>query len=606
MVFRRGILMLILLVGVNIGFSRGKGLSVSPDHSAFDSVSIESAERTQRFYDSIHSKTTRHTVPRLLYHSLFRRLRDTTNNGRVLDESQAMERYAGKTIGNITIDRKQIFEPADTKLERLADKTHVLTREYVIRRDLLFKSGQKLDPQVLVRNTQLLRSRSYIYDANMILSLSPMDTSVVDVTVETRDSWTINADLQFRSERRTMFGVSDDNIFGTGNRLNLKTNFTYSGFDYGGNVVEYQIPNIFGTFYKADFSAGKDFYNSELKLNVRKEFILPTDYEAGISYEEVKSKHYLVYLDTSNLVKVRNFDVWAGRSKYFKSINSSLFLTARYGFANYLRRPEVGPTHNPAFHDYDNLLFGLGLYREKFYTTSMIYGFGFKEYLATGYKAELVSGYSWSEFNDNMYLGLSYKVGGFTRIGYLMGGYGLGSYIDLSDGSWWRSAVDVNMRWFSNLFVAGRSRIRQFLSLDYTQGWNRGTGADEVIRFTEDNGPRGFREYVAGVNRAVLNTETVLFTPYQPLGFRIVLFGYADFGLLGTSPNMFKNSFYNTFGIGIRIKNERLVFNTIQIRLGIGWGKEGWIKSQYFRISNEQRMEQYRYLPSRPEIVGFE
>ena len=77
----------------------------------------------------------------------------------------------------------------------------------------------------------------------------------------------------------------------------------------------------------------------------------------------------------------------------------------------------------------------------------------------------------------------------------------------------------------------------------------------------------------------ILNTETVLFTPYQPLGFRIALFGFADFGLLGYSPNIFKNEFYTSFGIGIRLRNERLVFNTIQIRLGLALGKPDWSKA---------------------------
>lgn len=55
----------------------------------------------------------------------------------------------------------------------------------------------------------------------------------------------------------------------------------------------------------------------------------------------------------------------------------------------------------------------------------MVYGFGTREYLATGYKAELVSGYSWGEFNDEMYLGMSYQTGGFRGMGYIMGGFTL-------------------------------------------------------------------------------------------------------------------------------------------------------------------------------------
>ncbi len=103
------------------------------------------------------------------------------------------------------------------------------------------------------------------------------------------------------------------------------------------------------------------------------------------------------------------------------------------------------------------MLVGLGLYREKFYTTNMIYGFGTREYLATGYHGRLQGsragrrGYSWREFGEDMYMGLSYKAGiGFTRAGYLMGGFSLGSFIDLATGQPWTQYPK---------------------RLNYTQGW---------------------------------------------------------------------------------------------------------------------------------------
>ena len=88
-----------------------------------------------------------------------------------------------------------------------------------------------------------------------------------------------------------MIGLSDANIFGSGNRLSVATNFSRNDFGYGGNVVSYDIPNFLGSFYKANFSAGRDFYNSELRIGVGKEFILPTDYELGIAYNTVKAKY---------------------------------------------------------------------------------------------------------------------------------------------------------------------------------------------------------------------------------------------------------------------------------------------------------------------------
>ncbi len=260
-------------------------------------------------------------------------------------------------------------------------------------------------------------------------------------------------------------------------------------------------------------------------------------------------------------------------------------LTGRYSYARFSRAPLVPADYNPALHDHDAMLFGGGLYREKFYSANMVYGFGTREYLATGYKP------SWSADtrganSTTRCTRHDLPTGGFRWMGYVMGGFTLGSYIDL------QTACGATVRRrrpevVLEPFLFRRSRIRQFLAFNYTQGWNRGTGSDEIIRMTRINGLQALKEHVTGTNRMILNTETVFFTPYQPLGFRIALFGFADFGLIGYSPNIFKNDFFTSFGFGVRIKNERLIFNTIQIRLGLAFGKRGLVESEYVRVSNQ-------------------
>lgn len=612
------ILLILLLAGIVSSISAaipsaipsaGPGMQ-TPDRFTPDSARIRNHNariRNERLYDSIESKTSRRAVPRMLYRMIFvKPVLDTTSNGQVLDETRELEPFAGKTIGEISIDRKQVFDSGGKWLERTANKTHMLTRERVIRRDLLFKPGEELDPQLIVRTKQLLRSRDYIADIDIAVKPDSIDSTRVNLRITTRDSWTISADGALHSEGRTMVGLSDANILGTGNSLKIMTNFYRNDFTYGGNMVEYEIPNVLGTFYTANFNAGRSFYSSTLDLGIRKEFIRPTDYEIGLTYNDIKDKRYMIEQDTSLLVKERNLDAWGGYSHFLRPIGSSIYLTGRYNYSRVSRRPEVGPRYNPALHDQDALLVGLGLYREKFYSANMIYGFGRREYLAAGYKAEVTSGYSWGEFGNDVYLGLSFEAGGFCPIGYIMGGATLGSYIAPDNGMWQRSAVDVDLRWFSNLFIFRRSRIRQFLAFNYTQGWNRWQGSDESIRFTSKNGLQALKEYAIGTNRMILNTETVVFTPYQPLGFRIAFFGFADFGLLGYSPNIFKNNFFTSFGFGVRLRNERLVFNTVQIRLGIAFGKHGLVDCEYFRLSNPTSLEQYRYRPTRPEIVDFE
>lgn len=573
-----------------------------------DSQRLRSIERNRRFYDSLAAKSSRYIIPRLLYKALIVKPSvDTTSHGRVVAEDQLFAPYHGMRIGEIAIAREQVFAPDGNWLDRTGNKLHVMTRERVIRRDLLFNPGDTVDPQLLVRNLQLLRSRPYISDVTLELIPDPVDSTTVNVLLHTRDSWTISVDGALHGEGRTMVGLYDANILGTGNKLSIDTHFSRSDFSYGGNIVAYEIPNLLGTFYTADFSAGRDFYNSELRLGLRKEFIRPTDYEIGATYDNIKEKLYLIDRDSSELTRIRTLNLWAGRSRYVESIRSSLFFTGRYNRTRHPLRPEVGPALNPAFHDADNLLFGIGLYRERFYTTNLVYGYGTREFIATGYKAELNAGYTWDEFGRAIYLGTGVKGGGFRPLGYMMGGIALGSYIDPHTGAWQRCAVDIDLRWFSHLFVVRRSRIRQFASINYTQGWNRDYGCNEIIGFTDQNGLRTLQTYVTGINRAVMNTETVLFTPYQPLGFRIALYGFADFGLLGYNANPFRNEFFASFGIGIRLRNERLIFSAIQFELGFAVsGRRGWIDSNYMRLSNQNRLEESRYLPTRPEFVAFE
>ena len=71
----------------------------------------------------------------------------------------------------------------------------------------------------------------------MELTPDSLDSTRVVVTLRSRDSWTISADAALHGEGRTMIGLSDANIFGSGNRLSVATNFSRNDFGYGGNVV---------------------------------------------------------------------------------------------------------------------------------------------------------------------------------------------------------------------------------------------------------------------------------------------------------------------------------------------------------------------------------
>ena len=571
-----------------------------------DTLDTHVTERNQRLYDSIASKSKRRAIPRLLYKIFFITPKDHDKiDGSVIDEGALLRPYAGKTIRSITIEQENVYSDPKSWVQRTSNKLHVMTREKIIRRDLLFEVGDKLDPDMVVHTQQLLRSRPYIYSTDVRIVADSVDPSQVDIFLKARDSWTISVDVNLKSEKRVEAGIYDGNIFGSGNKLKVKTSFKRDHFDYGGNSVGYEMPNVLGSFFSSTIEGGRCFFEESFHTSLRKNFLKPTDYELGVSFTNLQRKYYMIEHDSTDLAKARNVDVWGGYSQYIPMINSSVFLTARYNSERFGLRPEVRHHLNPAFHEHDDVLLSIGFYRERFLTTSMIYGFGIKEYLATGYKAELIGGYSWSEFDNAYYLGVRYNRGSFRPWGYIMGGFSLGSYINHSDGSWDRSAFDFDLVWFSNLLNFRRNRIRQFLKINYTQGWNRDRGNNEYIRFTKHNGLRVLDEYAIGTTRFAFNTETVMFTPIQPLGFRLACFAFADFGTLGNKGNPFNNRFFSTFGLGIRLKNERLIFSEVQIQLGFAVGKGGWLGSDYLRVSNGARLEQFRYRPVRPEPMEF-
>lgn len=128
---------------------------------------------------------------------------------------------AGAVIGEISIDNQNIFDLDDPKennfLFRLANKLHIRTRPSVIRRTLLFKSGDLVSVQLIEETERLLRANKYIYEVR-IRPIAFRD-GVVDIEVTTRDSWTLDPGLSFSrtgGENNSSVGLKELNILGTG------------------------------------------------------------------------------------------------------------------------------------------------------------------------------------------------------------------------------------------------------------------------------------------------------------------------------------------------------------------------------------------------------
>jgi hemolysin activation/secretion protein len=128
---------------------------------------------------------------------------------------------AGTKIGEIRIRNRDIFDLDDPRennaLFRLANKLHIQTRSSVIARSLLFKSGDPVSANVIEETERVLRSVRYLYWAR--ISPAAVHDGVVDVDVETRDTWSLSPNVSFgRSggENTTSVRITEYNLLGTG------------------------------------------------------------------------------------------------------------------------------------------------------------------------------------------------------------------------------------------------------------------------------------------------------------------------------------------------------------------------------------------------------
>jgi hemolysin activation/secretion protein len=147
-------------------------------------------------------------------------------------------------------------------------------------------------------------------------------------------------------------------------------------------------------------------------------------------------------------------------------------------------------------------------------------------------------------------------------------------------------------------------QVRQFIDINYKYGIDR--FVDEKITFDRAQDIRGFSNTeFFGDKKLIIKLETVGFSNMFYYGFRFAFYGFADFGFIGPEKRIvFDNPIQSGFGLGIRIRNENLVFNTFQIRLGY-YPNLGNGNNMLFRISGEKTLVPYRYTPTAPSILEF-
>ena len=92
---------------------------------------------------------------------------------------------------------------------------------------------------------------------------------------------------------------------------------------------------------------------------------------------------------------------------------------------------------------------------------------------------------------------------------------------------------------------------------------------EEYLVINRGFGIRSFNSNeVRGTSRLKLNVEAVQFWKWSYLGFKFSNYYFADAAFLSSGfTKLFNEKFYSGIGVGLRIHNESLVFNVLELRL---------------------------------------
>lgn len=580
-----------------------------------DSVAIKS----EIFYDSLEVKANRHKVTKWLYDYMISSTRDTIN--KKLESYEYYKSFKNKTIGSITIKSMEVFGPDfnDTSkttniwIEKMANKMHSKSNLNVIRKNLWLREGQTFYPDLIMDNERLLRSLPYLQDVRFIIKPRIGNRKIVDILILTKDVFSFGLSGSIGNINKGEIGISDKNILGIGHEIGLTLFGHTEKKPHLGLEAFYAINNVKGNFI--NFSAGyaNNYIRNEFFISLERDFLRPQSVYAGGLTALRSFRSQIISLNatvTSDSLNYIFLDGWYGRRlKLGINPNDSRFqmtIAGRIRYTSFYDRPPVDVENNQFFANSTFYLGSLSFSSRSYIRDYRVYSYGITEDIPKGYLHELVFGYDNNEFGNRWYSHLFFSTGNLFKQQsfYLYTSLGIGSFWNHSKVE--QGMLDIKVNFISPLLDIWNIKARQFIKLNYTLGINRFEIEDLSLR--NRIGIRGFGSNIEkGKQRLTLNVENVFFQKKSILKFQTAIFSFLDMGIVGpANQTIFNQNYFAGIGLGLRIRNENLIFKTVQIRLAYYPNHPSDINSIGFILDEVPKTRFYTFQPRGPEPLRFE
>lgn len=613
------------LIIFSLSFLSGSVLAqVESDTAGILDKIIEQRDTAIRFQelskpiDSLLLKNNNTGIRKELYDLIFKDVVDTLPDKEI--QNNAGGTFDGKIIRKIAFYNVSVFSPEVTDttyepitwLQKKFNEKYHNTRPEILEKYLLLKPGDRLDVFLAAENERILRDLSFIMDARFIYKKVKGSRDSVDLLLLTQDKFPIGLDAEFEKASIASLGISHHNLLGYGQRLTVTGSYYTRQTPHFGYGLSYSTSNLGGSFVSGRLSYthtwNQESYMVEFLRNFR---AINFRNAGGISYESTAITRNIELLDTSfkqAYWKYSSTDIWAGRiiQLFYNSprMRSGLFVAGRiHQYLNY-EKPDIEERYLFPYSNRTMLFASTGISTQGFRKDNLIYTFGRTEDVPFGYLFDIVTGMEWNENGKRLYLSPGFAYGNYlNNNGYFYGQMRYGTFFN--DGKTEQGAFRFQLLYFSPLYKYRRFKYRNFVTFTYLKGIDRYPG--EYTSLGNQSGIPGISSpAMRGSEKYVMNLETVLFSPYVILGFHVAFFGELDLGIVKRGKKYGNDSpVFSGFGMGIRVNNDKLIFNTLVVKLAFYPGKPSDAYPQNLIIDSMSRNRLNNFFPVKPGMLAY-
>ncbi len=601
-------------------YLEARNILLKPAKKNSDTIRKSNDKTTASFnknsLSSLRSKSTNNFITRNLF-SLIIKNNTSAKDLMVVNSTLYFEPYSGKRIGKIRILQLGVFGPtlhdtlkkASGWIEKTGNAIHIKTIEQKLRMQLLFNPGETVNPQLFAENEKIIRDLPYIQDVAITVSNSATQAGYVDVLVIIKEIFEYGLSGSLSSNSFDV-QVANQNMFGIGHQLSAGLEFQKTEKQKWGGTFNYEISDLGGKFIRAGLRYTDTYRKNGWNAFLDKKFIASKiDWAGAVSLESVFSDFYQTPYSYTRLDTASSYfysDIWYGQQLKNNNLYSpigNIIVASRYLHQNFGYNPFAEST-NTIFRNHDFILGSVGISKRYLFKNNRIYGYGITEDIPYGRFAELALGLDISENRTRPYFHLRYSKANILKGGsYFKWQIGLGGFLSKSQVE--QGIILLNTNYFSNYFYLNHHPYRFFFNMELLSGINR--YSEEYLVINRRYGIRDFFSLdTKGTNRLKINIESVRFWAWNKSGFRIAHYFFADAAFLSNNlQTILKDKFYGGIGFGIRVHNESLIFNVLEVRLS--WIPFGSDNNQFITNAFGQPKARFEdFLGGKPQEILYQ